>query len=128
MALFQPVHESMRTGRVGELAHDAAERIDSKYLCNAGALHFKTEIVPVLGAKKAARIYGRADRAGLIATVHTNDIAFSVDVPGQREEVVRDRECGDDPIFIGYVAHSRGKIKPHNLASRRDAVVHRVGI
>src|SRR6266849_6168485 len=118
----------MSTGRVSELAHDAAERIDSKYLCNAGALHFKTEIISVLGAKKAARIYGRSQRAGLIATIHTNDIAFSVDVPGQREEVVRGREFGDDPIFINYVTHTRRKIKPRNLACRRDAVVHGVGI
>src|SRR5712692_3746359 len=112
----------MRTGRVGELAHDAAERIDSKYLCDAGALHFKTEIISVLGAKKAARIYGRSQRAGLIATIYTNDIAFGVNIPGQREEVVRDRECGDDPIFISYVTYTRRKIKPRNLAGRRDAV------
>ncbi len=110
------------------MAHDASERIDSQYLRNAGTLHSETDVISVLRAKKAAWIYGSSDRAGLIATIYTNDIAFSVDVPSQGEEVVRNRECGDDSIFISYVAHTRGKIKPHNLAGRRNAVVHGVGI
>src|SRR3989454_8216147 len=125
---FQPVHESMRPRRVRVRAHDVADDIDAEYLCADRALHIKTTVLTVFGSKKTVRIYENSDCVGLIVTVHTDDIAPGVDVPTQREEVPFKRECGRDDVSLGCVAHTRGQIKPGNLAGRRDAITHGVRV